>query len=97
MLSNRNPQIQLQAASALRNLVFKNSVNKEEVRRTGGLTKAVDILKQTSHNTDLVSSEIQKHVTGKQLHTHFIADLGIWKTFIPKLGRYTLWLSLTYC
>lgn len=58
------------AASALRNLVYKNSANKEEVRRTGGLTSALELLKDTD------SAETQKHVTGKQLHICLSGSLG---------------------
>lgn len=57
------------AASALRNLVFKNSANKAEVQRTGGLTKALQLLRETN------SAETQKHVTGKQLHTCLLKDI----------------------
>lgn len=57
------------AASTLRNLVFKNSANKEEVRRTGGLTKALQLLQDTN------SAETQKHVTGKPLHVSLPCSL----------------------
>lgn len=61
LMSSSNPQIQQTAASALRNLVFKDQANKEEVQRCGGITQAVQLLKDTD------SAETLKHVTGKHL------------------------------
>lgn len=61
------------AASALRNLVFKNLANKEEVLRAGVLTSAVQLLQDSS------SAETHKHVTGKQLHTCLHCNIGDFK------------------
>ncbi|TRY89641.1 hypothetical protein DNTS_021525 [Danionella cerebrum] len=57
LLGSGSPQIQETVAAALRNAVFKNQPNKEEVQRSGGITQATQMLVDAS-------SEMQKHLTG---------------------------------
>lgn len=47
-------------AAALRNVVFKNQANKEEVRRCDGINETAKLLGDTN-------SETQKHLTGGPL------------------------------
>lgn len=62
LLSSPSLQVQETVAAALRNVVFKNQANKEEVQRCGGITQAVQLLSNTN-------SETQKHLTGTHTHT----------------------------
>ncbi|XP_030076505.1 plakophilin-1 [Microcaecilia unicolor] len=58
LLQSPNQNVQQAAAGALRNLVFKNTANKIETSRRGGIREAVNLLKRTSN------PEIQKQLTG---------------------------------
>lgn len=58
LLRSANPGVCQAAAGALRNLVFKNQANKQEVQDCGGIGKALQLLKETD------STETQKQVTG---------------------------------
>ncbi|XP_074496694.1 plakophilin-1 isoform X3 [Sebastes fasciatus] len=58
LLSSSSSQVNKSASAALRNLSFKSNSNKEEIHRTGGITEAVALLRDTD------SVEIQKQLTG---------------------------------
>ncbi|MEE6493068.1 hypothetical protein FKM82_016719, partial [Ascaphus truei] len=58
LLSSPNQNVQQAAAGALRNLVFKNTANKIETSRKGGVQKVVSLLAKTPN------SETQKQLTG---------------------------------
>lgn len=58
LLRSPYPGVCQAAAGALRNLVFKNQANKQEVQDCGGIGKALQLLKETD------STETQKQVTG---------------------------------
>lgn len=58
LLRSANPGVGQAAAGALRNLVFKNQANKQEVQDCAGIGKALQLLKETD------STETQKQVTG---------------------------------
>uniref|UniRef100_A0A8C1SAL8 Plakophilin 1b n=1 Tax=Cyprinus carpio TaxID=7962 RepID=A0A8C1SAL8_CYPCA len=57
LLNSPSPQVQETVAAALRNVVFKNQANKEEVRRCDGINETAKLLGDTN-------SETQKHLTG---------------------------------
>ncbi|XP_061784830.1 plakophilin-1-like [Nerophis lumbriciformis] len=58
LLQNPSLRINQAASAALRNLSFKNSSNKEEIQRCGGIAASVALLRETD------SVEIQKQLTG---------------------------------
>ncbi|XP_069801607.1 plakophilin-1 [Dendropsophus ebraccatus] len=58
LMKSSNQNVQLAAAGALRNLVFKNNANKMETSRQGGVCEAVSLLRRTPNQ------EIQKQITG---------------------------------
>nr|XP_033774905.1 plakophilin-1 isoform X2 [Geotrypetes seraphini] len=58
LLQSPNHNVQQAAAGALRNLVFKNTANKIETSRRGGIREAVHLLKRTTN------PELQKQLTG---------------------------------
>ncbi|KAL2091069.1 hypothetical protein ACEWY4_013332 [Coilia grayii] len=58
LLQSPNPLVQQVASAALRNLVYRNHGNKEEVGHCGGVAQVAQLLK------DNQSAEIQKHLTG---------------------------------
>ncbi|XP_028855314.1 plakophilin-1 [Denticeps clupeoides] len=58
LLASNNAKIQDAVSAALRNLVYKSQNNKEEVQRCGGVTQAVQLLRDTD------SVDTQKHLTG---------------------------------
>lgn len=62
LLRSSNPGVSQAAAGALRNLVFKDSKNKLEVQRCGGIAKALQLLKETD------STETQKQITGRTFY-----------------------------
>lgn len=59
----RSPSIEVSqtASAALRSLSFKNSSNKEEIHRRGGVAAAAALLRDTD------SPEVQKQLTGTNL------------------------------
>lgn len=59
LLQSANPGVCQAVAGALRNLVFKNQMNKLEVQDCDGIAKAVQLLKETD------STETQKQITGR--------------------------------
>ena len=65
LLHSPSTLVQQTAAAALRNLVFKNKGNKEEVRRSGGISEASSLLRNTN------VPETQKQLTGT-LHHQYI-------------------------
>ncbi|KAM7423045.1 hypothetical protein PAMA_010871 [Pampus argenteus] len=58
LLRDSSSLVSQTASAALRNLSFKNSNNKNEIQRCGGITEAVALLSDTD------SVEIQKQLTG---------------------------------
>ncbi|KAM4699611.1 plakophilin-1 isoform 2-T2 [Discoglossus pictus] len=58
LLQSPNQNVQQAAAGALRNLVFKNTPNKIETSRCGGVREAVNLLRRTPN------PETQKQLTG---------------------------------
>ncbi|KAL0191740.1 hypothetical protein M9458_014438, partial [Cirrhinus mrigala] len=56
LLASSSPQVQETVAAALRNVVFKNQANKDEVHRNGGIGQAAQLLGDTN-------TETQKHLT----------------------------------
>ncbi|XP_034725817.1 plakophilin-1 [Etheostoma cragini] len=58
LLRSSSLQVNQTALAALRNLSFKSQNNKEEIYRSGGITEAVALLRETD------SVEIQKQLTG---------------------------------
>lgn len=66
LLNSPTPRIQETAAAALRNAVFKNQPNKDEVHRAGGIPKVVQLLGESSDETT-------KHLTGTQ-HLHHCTE-----------------------
>ncbi|XP_071993343.1 plakophilin-1 [Engystomops pustulosus] len=58
LFQSSNQNVQLAAAGALRNIVFKNNPNKLETSRQGGIREAVNVLRKTPNQ------EIQKQITG---------------------------------
>ncbi|XP_061077049.1 plakophilin-1-like [Conger conger] len=58
LLHSPSAQVRQTAAAALRNLVFKNNPNKEEVGRSGGIAEAAALLRDTN------VSETEKQLTG---------------------------------
>ncbi|KAF1391995.1 hypothetical protein PFLUV_G00047900 [Perca fluviatilis] len=58
LLRSSSLQVNQTASAALRNLSFKSHNNKEEIHRSGGITEAVALLRDTD------SVEIQKQLTG---------------------------------
>lgn len=69
LLDSPNPQVSQTAAGALRNLVFKNQVNKMEVYDCGGVAKALNLLKKTD------STETKKQITGRNLEKKITSKL----------------------
>lgn len=59
LLRSPNAQVQQTVSAALRNLVFKNNSNKQEVQHCGGIAEALNLLKDTD------SAETQKQLTGR--------------------------------
>lgn len=70
LLSSPNIQVQETAAAALRNVVFKNQANKEEVQRCGGIVPVVQVLSDTNPET-------QKHLTGTHTQNMSHAQTGL--------------------
>lgn len=60
LLRSPHAAVNLAAAGALRNLVFKHHRNKMEVEHCGGIAKALQLLKETN------STETQKQITGRK-------------------------------
>lgn len=58
LLRSSSLQVNQTALAALRNLSFKSHNTKEEIHRSGGITEAVALLRDTD------SVEIQKQLTG---------------------------------
>ncbi|KAM4045904.1 plakophilin-1 [Anomaloglossus baeobatrachus] len=58
LFKSPNQNVQLAAAGAVRNLVFKNNPNKLETSRQGGVQEAVNLLRRSPNQ------EIQKQITG---------------------------------
>ncbi|XP_073522721.1 plakophilin-1 [Phyllobates terribilis] len=58
LFKSPNQNVQLAAAGAVRNLVFKNNPNKLETSRQGGVYEAVSLLRRSPNQ------EIQKQITG---------------------------------
>ncbi|KAK9528618.1 hypothetical protein VZT92_012770 [Zoarces viviparus] len=58
LLRSSSSQVSQTASAALRNLSFKSNDNKEQVHRSGGITEAAALLRDTD------SVEIQKQLTG---------------------------------
>ncbi|KAF7669928.1 hypothetical protein LDENG_00110600 [Lucifuga dentata] len=58
LLHSPNLQVSQTASAALRNLSFKNTSNKEEIQRCGGVTEAAELLRESD------CAETQKHLTG---------------------------------
>ncbi|XP_074538302.1 plakophilin-1 [Halichoeres trimaculatus] len=58
LLRSPNPGVSQAAAGALRNLVFRDHNNKLEVQHCSGISKALQLLKETD------STETQKQITG---------------------------------
>ena len=58
LLRSPNTQVSQTASAALRNLSFKSNTSKEAIHRSGGITEAVALLRDTD------SAEIQRQLTG---------------------------------
>ena len=58
LLRSPNPDVCQSASGALRNLVFKDQDNKQEVKQVGGIANALELLKESN------STETQRQITG---------------------------------
>lgn len=69
LLDSPNSQVSQTAAGALRNLVFKNKLNKMQVHDCGGIAKALNLLKKTD------STETKKQITGRTVNKNFTSKV----------------------
>uniref|UniRef100_A0A3B4T3E1 Plakophilin-1-like n=1 Tax=Seriola dumerili TaxID=41447 RepID=A0A3B4T3E1_SERDU len=81
LLQSPNSQVSQTASAALRNLSFKNNSAKEAIHRSGGITEAAALLRDTD------SVEIQKQLTGLLWNLSSTDDLkpDLLKSALPVL------------